>query len=110
MQNRSKEPGRDELRAARRQSRPYFWFVAIFSFFVNLLMLTGPLYMLQIYDRVLGSRSEATLLALSVLVVFLYGMMGILDYARGRVMARVAARFQAAMDVRVFDVKSDRSR
>ncbi|GGA13577.1 MAG: type I secretion system permease/ATPase [Rhodobacteraceae bacterium] len=109
MQNRSKEPGRDELRAARRQSRPYFWFVAIFSFFVNLLMLTGPLYMLQIYDRVLGSRSEATLLALSVLVVFLYGMMGILDYARGRVMARVAARFQAAMDVRVFEAVMRRS-
>ncbi|APX23141.1 ATP-binding cassette, subfamily C [Salipiger profundus] len=97
------------MRAARRQSRPYFWFVAIFSFFVNLLMLTGPLYMLQIYDRVLGSRSEATLLALSVLVVFLYGMMGILDYARGRVMARVAARFQAAMDVRVFEAVMRRS-
>ena len=100
---RSKEAGRDELIAARRQSRPYYWFVAIFSFFVNLLMLTGPLYMLQVYDRVLGSRSIATLIALSGLVVFLYGMMGILDYARGRVMARVAARFQAAMDVRVFD-------
>jgi ATP-binding cassette subfamily C protein len=100
---RSKDAGRDELIAARRQSRPYYWFVAIFSFFVNLLMLTGPLYMLQVYDRVLGSRSIATLIALSALVVFLYGMMGILDYARGRVMARVAARFQAAMDVRVFD-------
>ena len=97
---RSKDAGRDELIAARRQSRPYYWFVAIFSFFVNLLMLTGPLYMLQVYDRVLGSRSIATLIALSALVVFLYGMMGILDYARGRVMARVAARFQAAMDVR----------
>ncbi|MBY6002960.1 type I secretion system permease/ATPase [Salipiger bermudensis] len=103
MTPRSKEAGRDELVAARRQSRPYYWFVAIFSFFVNLLMLTGPLYMLQVYDRVLGSRSVATLLALSALVLFLYSMMGILDYARGRVMARVAARFQAAMDVRVFD-------
>ncbi|MCR8548361.1 type I secretion system permease/ATPase [Salipiger sp. P9] len=103
MQQRSKDAGRDELVAARKQSRPYYWFVAIFSFFVNMLMLTGPLYMLQVYDRVLGSRSEATLIALSVLVVFLYGMMGILDYARSRVMARVAARFQAAMDLRVFD-------
>ena len=106
---RSKEAGRDELIAARRQSRPYYWFVAIFSFFVNLLMLTGPLYMLQVYDRVLGSRSIATLIALSGLVVFLYGMMGILDYARGRVMARVAARFQAAMDVRVFEAVMRRS-
>lgn len=97
------EKGLEELRAARRQSRPYYWFVTIFSFFVNLLMLTGPLYMLQVYDRVLGSRSEATLIALSVLVVFLYGMMGILDFVRGRVMNRVAARFQTALDIRVFD-------
>ena len=109
MAKSSKETGRDELVAARRQSRRYYWFVGVFSFFVNLLMLTGPLYMLQIYDRVLGSRSEATLLALSVLVVFLYGMMGLLDYARGRVMARVAARFQSRMDLRVFDAVMRRS-
>ena len=98
-----KDTGRDELRAARKQSRPYYWFVGIFSFFVNMLMLTGPMYMLQVYDRVLGSRSEATLIALSVLVVFLYSMMGLLDYVRGRIMGRVAARFQAALDLRVFD-------
>lgn len=95
--------GLEELRAARRQSRRYYWFVAIFSFFVNLLMLTGPLYMLQVYDRVLGSRSIATLIALSIIVVFLYGMMGLLDYVRGRVMGRVAARFQSELDLRVFD-------
>ncbi|WP_299923198.1 type I secretion system permease/ATPase [uncultured Pelagimonas sp.] len=97
------KPGRDELLAARRQSRPYYWFVAIFSICVNILMLTGPMYMMQVYDRVLGSRSEATLIALSVLVIFLYSMMGILDFVRGRVMGRVAARFQSALDLRVFD-------
>ncbi|KUF11009.1 type I secretion system permease/ATPase [Pseudoponticoccus marisrubri] len=109
MSTTRKNTGLDELKAARRQSRPYYWFVAIFSFFVNLLMLTGPLYMLQVYDRVLGSRSEATLIALSVLVVFLYSMMGILDYVRGRVMGRVAARFQNALDLRVFDAVVRRS-
>ncbi|MBV6635328.1 MAG: type I secretion system permease/ATPase, partial [Mameliella sp.] len=103
MSMAQKDTGRDELRAVRRQSRPYYWFVGIFSFFVNMLMLTGPMYMLQVYDRVLGSRSEATLIALSVLVVFLYSMMGLLDYVRGRIMGRVAARFQAALDLRVFD-------
>ena len=76
--------------------------VAVFSFFVNMLMLTGPLYMLNVYDRVLGSRSLETLIALSVLVAFLYGMMGVLDYVRGRVMGRVGARFQSTMDRRVF--------
>lgn len=103
MNDRAKAKGLDELRAVRRESRLYYWFVGIFSMFVNLLMLTGPMYMLQVYDRVLGSRSEATLIALTVLLVFLYGMMGLLDYVRGRVMGRVAARFQSRLDLRVFD-------
>jgi ABC-type protease/lipase transport system fused ATPase/permease subunit len=90
------------LRAIRRESRMYYWAVAVFSFFVNLLMLTGPLYMLQVYDRVLGSRSEATLIALTLLVIFLYAMMGLLDFVRGRIMGRVGARFQARLDRRVF--------
>ncbi|HKL70888.1 type I secretion system permease/ATPase [Salibaculum sp.] len=94
--------GRQELRAARRQSRALFRFVALFSVFVNALMLTGPLYMLNVYDRVLGSRSVETLVALSVLVGFLYLMMALLDYARGRVMSRAGARFQSALDRRVF--------
>ena len=101
--------GYEELRRVRRQSRGLYWFTGIFSFFVNLLMLTGPLYMMQVYDRVLGSRSEATLAALSLLVVFLYGVMGVLDYTRGRIMARVGARFQAALDHRVFDAMVRRS-
>ncbi len=95
--------GRDELRQIRRESRTLYWFVGIFSFFVNMLMLTGPIYMLQVYDRVLGSRSEATLVALSLVVVFLYAMMGLLDYTRGRVMGRVGARFQHRLDRRVFE-------
>ncbi len=94
--------GEAELIEARKQSRHLYWMVGLFSFFVNMLMLTGPLYMLNVYDRVLGSRSLETLIALSVLVAFLYGMMGILDYVRGRVMGRVGARFQALMDRRVF--------
>ncbi len=94
--------GRAELVETRKKSRSLYWAVAVFSFFVNLLMLTGPLYMLNVYDRVLSSRSFETLLALSVLVAFLYAMMGILDFVRGRVMGRVGARFQAGLDRRVF--------
>ncbi|WP_296422753.1 type I secretion system permease/ATPase [Yoonia sp.] len=96
------QTGSEELIAARRESRTLYWLVAIFSFFVNVLMLTGPLYMLNVYDRVLSSRSLETLIALSVLVGFLYGMMGVLDFVRGRVMGRVGARFQARLDRRVF--------
>ncbi|KEO58750.1 type I secretion system permease/ATPase [Thioclava indica] len=95
--------GRAELRAARKASWGLYTCVGVFSIFVNLLMLTGPLYMLQVYDRVLGSRSVETLVALTALVAFLYAMMGLLDYARGRIMGRVGARFQARLDRRVFD-------
>lgn len=102
MTNNISVVGHAELSAVRRESRPLYWIVALFSFFVNLLMLTGPLYMLNVYDRVLSSRSLETLLALSILVLYLYAMMGILDYARGRVMGRVGARFQTALDRRVF--------
>ncbi|MEM9582604.1 MAG: type I secretion system permease/ATPase [Pseudomonadota bacterium] len=94
--------GISELRAARRTGIWLLWAVFIFSIFVNLLMLTGPLFMLQVYDRVLGSRSEETLVALFVLVGALYGLMAFLDYARGRVLARFGARFQSALDDRVF--------
>ncbi len=101
--------GREELLAARRKNRALFWFVGLFSLFVNLMMLTGPLYMMQVYDRVLGSRSEATLVALSLLVLFLYTMMGILDAVRGQVLRRAAARFQSDLDERVFDAMVRRS-
>ena len=103
MQSDLKNRGLSELRTARAKSRSLYWIVGLFSMFANLLMLTGPMYMLQVYDRVLGSKSQETLIALSLLVVFLYGVMGILDYTRGRVMARVGARFQADLDRRVFD-------
>ncbi len=102
MSDELKARGRVELIKARSESRTLYWMVTIFSFFVNMLMLTGPLYMLNVYDRVLGSRSLETLIALSVLVAFLYGCMGILDFVRGRVMGRIGARFQAQMDRRVF--------
>lgn len=94
--------GLEELRSQRRKLRGLMWSVALFSVFVNLLMLTAPIYMLQLYDRVLGSRSEATLIALTLLMSFLFLMMGILDYARARILARAGAQFQASLDQRVF--------
>ena len=96
------EKGRAELRAGCRDSRGLYWGVGVFSVFVNLLMLTGPVYMLNIYDRVLNSGSVETLVALTLIVAFLYTMMGVLDFVRGRVMARAGARFQDRFDRRVF--------
>ena len=93
--------GRSELQAARSASRQAVVIAFLFSALVNVLMLTPPLYMLQVYDRVLVSRSEETLLALSLLMAFLFAVMGFIDHARGRIMARVGARLQEALDQRV---------
>ena len=75
----------------------------IFGSVVNLLMLTGPLYMLHLYDHVLATGSVTTLVTLSVLAAFLFAGMALLDYLRGRIMGRVAGRFSQAMAPRVFD-------
>ena len=99
---------KDEMLSAFGIGRGGLFTIAIFSIFVNLLMLTGPLFMLQVYDRVLSSRSEATLLALLILVIALYALMGMLDYARGRVAARIGARFQSTLDPRVFRLQMRR--
>ncbi|MEM1314207.1 MAG: type I secretion system permease/ATPase [Pseudomonadota bacterium] len=101
--------GREELRAVLGEGRQLFLSVGLFSMFVNLLMLTGPIFMLQVYDRVLASRSMPTLAALVGIAAFLFLMMGILDYARGRVLARAGARFQARLDNRVFEAILRRS-
>jgi len=82
-------------------SRGLFGSVLVFSVFTNLLMLTGPLFMLQVYDRVLGSRSEETLVALVMLVASLYLFYGLLEWARGRLMARIGARFQSETGPRI---------
>ncbi|MFV0491649.1 MAG: type I secretion system permease/ATPase [Pseudorhodobacter sp.] len=100
--------GLAELRKARNRDFGLYAFVFLFSFFVNLLMLTGPLYMLQVYDRVLGSGSEATLVALSVLVAGLFLAMGLLDHSRTRILSRLGASLQARLERRVFQASVKR--
>ncbi len=97
-------PGGDlHPRAVLARYRGALIVVGALSAAVNLLMLAGPLFMLQIYDRVLTSRSEATLAVLFAIVVYLYGLKGLLDGLRGRILSRVGAGFQDALDERVFD-------
>jgi PrtD family type I secretion system ABC transporter len=80
-----------DVAAALRSCRQAFAGVAVFSGVVNLLMLAGPLYMLQIYDRVLASRSIPTLVVLSIFLVGAYAFQGALDLIRSRIVVRAAA-------------------
>lgn len=75
---------------ALKDCRRAFWSVGVFSCAVNMLMLAGPLYMLQIYDRVLTSRSVPTLIALTVFIVGAYAFQGFFDLIRARVLVRAA--------------------
>ncbi len=102
MANIDTRRGRLELFAAQSGQAPLLWATLAFSTAVNLLQLTGPLYMMQVYDRVLGSQSEATLVALTALITGLFLVMGILEHVRARVLARVGAKVQDRLDRRVF--------
>lgn len=77
--------------------------VGLFSAAVNLLALTGPLFMMQVYDRVLPARSGETLTTLFLFAAGLFAAMGLLDAVRMRIMARIGARMRARMDPAVLD-------
>ncbi len=105
----SHSAGRADLRASLAGNGGLLAAVFVFSAFVNLLGLTGSVFMLQVYDRVLGSRSQETLAALFALVVLLFAILGMLDLARGRLMARLALRFHSRAQARVFPAMLARS-
>ncbi|MEM8627917.1 MAG: type I secretion system permease/ATPase, partial [Pseudomonadota bacterium] len=91
------------LRHGLGHSKLLFVWLAVFSFFINVLMLTGPIYMLQIYDRVLSSQSVPTLIALTVLVGVLYAGFWLLEVVRGGLLQRVGARFERHVVQPVFE-------
>ena len=95
------QTARSEAGAAIQQCRSMLAATAVFSFFVNLLQLVAPLFMLQVYDRVLQSRSGETLVALVVIAVVLLIVMGLLEAVRSRVLVRMGARIDQLMGGRL---------
>ncbi len=91
------------LSAALKASFPSYLAIGAFSFFINLLMLTGPIFMLQIYDRVLSSRSIPTLIVLFALVAGLFAVLGVLDFIRSRILTRISSNVVMRIRRRVFD-------
>jgi PrtD family type I secretion system ABC transporter len=92
-----------ELGEALRACRTAFIGVGIMSCMINLLYLTGSLFMLEIYDRVLPSRSVPTLIGLIILACGLYVAQGALDLIRGRILGRIGTSLDEALNARVFD-------
>jgi len=92
------------VRTTLRSMRKAWIGVGVLSLFVNLLMLTGPLYMLQVYDRVITSQSMSTLVALSILMVVMYGFMGFLDFLRSRLLVRIGNYVEKKLGARTFQM------
>jgi ABC-type protease/lipase transport system fused ATPase/permease subunit len=97
------QPVSSELAAALGACRRAFVATAAFSGMSNLLMLTGALFMLEVYDRILPSRSVPTLVALLFLVAGLYAAQGIIDTIRSRILVRVGHSLDESMSARVYD-------
>jgi PrtD family type I secretion system ABC transporter len=87
-----------KLQQALSLSRGLFVVVGLFSLFINGLLLTVPLYMLQVYDRVLASRSLDTLLMLTIAAVIMLVTVGVVDVARSRVLVRLGARLDGLVN------------
>lgn len=94
---------RSELTRALWVFRREFLVVGVFSMVANVLMLSPTLYMLQVYDRVMSSRSEMTLLAMSLITLFLFCMMAFAEWMRSRVLVRSGVRLDALLGTRVFN-------
>ena len=98
---------RSELTQVLWAFRREFLMVGAFSMLANVLMLTPTVYMLQVYDRVLMSRSEMTLLVVSLITLFLFAVMAFSEWMRSRVLVRSGLLLDAALGTRVFNASFD---
>src|ERR1700683_5079331 len=96
-------PAGSELAVALIACRRAFIAIRVFSGVSNILMLSGALFMLEIYDRVLPSRSVPTLFALLILVTGLYAAQGVIDMIRSRILVRVGRSLDESLSLRIYD-------
>ncbi|CAI0982336.1 Type I secretion system ATP-binding protein PrsD [Serratia entomophila] len=94
--------GSNEISDVIRTRSKVFWTVGIFTAFINLLMLVPSVYMLQVYDRVLPSRNEITLLMLTLIMLAMYAMMSLLEYVRSMVVIRIGSQLDMRLNTRVY--------
>lgn len=100
---------KNELKAALLSFRSTFTTVGFFSFIINMLMLVPAIYMLQIYDRVLASRNEDTLLMLTLIMVLMFVVVGFLQWIRSQVLIRLGNNMDERLSGKVFQASFERS-
>jgi len=92
-----------ELKEAILASKKSFIMVGFFSLFINILMLVPSIYMLQLYDRVMTSRSEDTLIMLTLIVLVLFATMALLEIVRSKMLVRIGNKLDSILSQRVFN-------
>ena len=92
-----------ELKEAILASKKSFILVGFFSLFINLLMLVPSIYMLQLYDRVMTSRSEDTLIMLTLIVMVLFVTMALLEIVRSKILVKIGNKLDSILSERVFN-------
>ena len=95
-------PTPDPMQEARRAIRGYLFAAGAFSLAVNVLYLASPLYMLQVYNRVVNSGSEVTLILLTVVLLLAFAALSLLDSVRTRILTRMGVRLDRMLAERVF--------
>jgi ATP-binding cassette subfamily C protein len=91
-------------RDAFKNGRPLLLSVGIFSVLINVLMLTGSMFMLEVYDRALPSRSVPTLLGLLAIALSMYLLLGVLEVFRAKVLTRLGSGFDFKLAGRAYDM------
>ncbi|MEY3888451.1 MAG: hypothetical protein RL650_2543, partial [Pseudomonadota bacterium] len=101
---------RSELGQLVWQARKEFMWVGIFSCVYNLLLITPTLYMLQVFDRVMLSRSEVTLIVLTLLMLAGLVLSSFADWIRTQVLVRTTLRFDQQLNTRILKACFDSRR
>ena len=102
------DPARD-IDAALLRYRKLFWVIALFSGVINLLAVVPAIYMMQVFDRVMSSRNEMTLLLLTLMALGLFLLSSMVEWIRGQVMIRMSEGIDQDLGERIFGVAFQKS-
>ena len=102
--NQARKLAKTQLEKTLSNTKKSFFYVGVFSMFINILALTPSIYMLQVYDRVMSSRSIDTLILITGIVAIMFVTTGILDLVRSRILVRIGNQMDLELNSHLFDV------
>lgn len=105
--NNKKKEGYSDLEKALKKVRSSFITIAIYSFFLNILMLASPIYMLAVYDIVMPAKSVDTLFVVTLVILIFFIGIAVLEYVRSRIMIHISNKLDSCLNKRVFNAAFD---